>query len=265
VHKIVDVAQRIVCVTAANGGSATESGTNSYVVPTELGLFVVDPGPDDEAHLDELIEVTGGQVAGILVTHGHFDHYDLVPKLKERTGATVYAFAGSAELARMTDIGLKDGDKVGPFTAIHTPGHSIDHLCFALPDGVLFSGDLVMGWSSTVVLADGGGMAEYLRSLAILQERHDRVLLSGHGDPIEQPAAVIADLVARRLRRETQIANLLGTPKTTEEITEALYDVSDPLIRRLALETVGAHLEKLEAEGRAIRSGNGWAAGSARK
>jgi glyoxylase-like metal-dependent hydrolase (beta-lactamase superfamily II) len=126
---------------------------------------------------------------------------------------------------------------------------------------VLFSGDLIMGWSSTVVLADGGGMAEYLESLPRLRQRADRLLLSGHGDPIENPARVIADLIARRLRREAQIAALLGAPKTADDIANALYDVSDPLLRRLAVETVQSHLVKLEAEGRPARTGDQWTAG----
>lgn len=262
-HKLVDVTQRIVCVRASNGSSATEGGTNSYVVPTADGVFVIDPGPDDDEHLAELVEVTQGRITGILVTHGHVDHYELVPRLARRTGAKVHASPLSAALRAITDFGLADGDTVGPFTAIHTPGHSVDHLCFALPGGVLFSGDLVMGWSSTVVLSDGGGMAQYLASLERLRQRRDRVLLSGHGDPIENPSAVIAELIGRRLRREAQIAAALGTPRTAEDLTEVLYDVSDPLIRRLALETVKSHLIKLEAEGRAVRSGDQWLAGKA--
>ncbi len=247
-------------VVAANPGAMTYHGTNTYLIEAKGGTVVLDPGPDDPAHVAAVL-AAAGPVARILLTHTHIDHIGALPVLRAATGAPVYAWhVPSAEI--VPDVALRDGNSVDGWQALWTPGHAADHLCFAGPEGVLFSGDHVMGWSSSVVSPPGGDMTAYFASLRRLLARDDAVFLPGHGPPIPEPRAFVRDLLAHREAREAALLAALGSlPLGTQALTEALYPDVDERLRRAAERNVLAHLLKLRAEGRAREAGEGWLAG----
>ena len=149
-------------------------------------------------------------------------------------------------------------------TALHTPGHAADHLCFARDSGgekVLFSADHVMSWSTSIVSPPGGDMGHYFASLKLLIDRDDEVYLPGHGPLLREPRTLARELLTHRMLREQAIARRLGDgPASTDTITDALYSQLDPRLRRAAERNVLAHLLKLEAEGKAARDGGLWQA-----
>ena len=256
------VAPGIRRVVAANPGAMTYHGTNTYLLDTPEGTVVLDPGPpDNPAHVAAVLAAAGEVVARILLTHTHIDHIGALPALRAATGAPVHAWhAPAAEV--VADVALRDGDSVDGWRAVWTPGHAADHLCFAGPDGVLFSGDHVMGWSTSVVSPPGGDMAAYFSSLRRLLERDDAVLLPGHGPPIPEPRSFVRDLLAHREAREAALLAALGpAPLGTRALTEALYPDVEDRLRRAAERNVLAHLLKLRDEGRAREAGEGWMTG----
>jgi glyoxylase-like metal-dependent hydrolase (beta-lactamase superfamily II) len=145
-------------IVARNPSVMTYHGTNTYVVDDLHGTTVIDPGPADDAHLRETLQCISGKLARILITHAHGDHIGNAAALRRATGAPVYSHLASDE-SHSPDFRLADGDTVAGMVAVHTPGHAPDHLCYARGDGVLFSGDHVMSWSSTVVGPPQGDMA----------------------------------------------------------------------------------------------------------
>ena len=234
-------------------------GTNTYLAETDDGFFVIDPGPDDPAHVADVVRATNGKVAGILLSHSHPDHLGAMQSLRRETGAPSYAWHDPASASFMPDVRLADGDRVGPWRALHTPGHASDHLCFAGPDGVLFSADHVMGWSSTVVGLPGGSMVDYVASLRRLLSREDRLYLPGHGPPLPTPDAFVRDLLEHRETREAGIVRMLNDrPQTSASLMERLYLTLDPALKRAAERNVVAHLQKLAAEGLAKEVAGGW-------
>ncbi|MEX5600905.1 MBL fold metallo-hydrolase [Pseudophaeobacter sp. C1-32P7] len=141
------VAEGILRIVASNPGKMTYHGTNSYIIDTPDGRFILDPGPaEDSAHFEAIVENLGGNPAGILVSHHHSDHFGAVPGLRERTGLPVYVSRAFPDDAFQPDGFLEDGQRIAGLTVLHTPGHASDHLCFARLDGVLFTGDHVMSW-----------------------------------------------------------------------------------------------------------------------
>ena len=256
-------------VVAANPGPMTYHGTNTYLIETPDGLVLLDPGPDDAAHVAALLAAIraaspGGQLAMILLSHTHIDHIGALAALRAATAAPVAAYKTSPHPDFSPDIPLDDGDAVAGFTAIHTPGHAAYHLCFSWRDDILFSADHVMAWSTSIVSPPGGDMAAYFVSLRRLLTRADRIYLPGHGPALPTPHPYVRDLLAHRIAREDAIAEALERgPTNTSELTAALYSKLDPMLRRAAERNVLAHLLKLESEGRARREGEDWQAEAA--
>ena len=256
-------------VVAANPGPMTYHGTNTYLIDTAEGLVVLDPGPDDPAHVEAVLGATGGQVALILVSHTHHDHVGAVAALQEATGAPTAGFRESGVATFEADIKLADGDTIAGMLALHTPGHASDHLCYALdsadrsagPSKVLFSADHVMSWSSSVVSPPDGDMAAYFASLHILLERDDEVFLPGHGPKLPEPRELVRELLHHRMARERAIETALGAGSAnTYTLMDALYSQVHPRLRRAAERNVLAHLLKLEGEGKVFRDGEVWCA-----
>ena len=245
-------------VVAANRGPMTYHGTNTYLIDAPGGLIVLDPGPDDPAHVAAVL-AAAGPVARILLSHTHHDHLGAAPALRAATGAPVYAWHDPAVPEFVPDVRLRDVDVVDGWQAVFTPGHAADHLCFAGPDGVLFSADHVMSWSSSVVSPPGGVMTDYFASLRRLLARDDRLYLPGHGPPLPDPLPFVQDLLAHRQAREYAIVATLGAaPLTTKALTDSLYSQVDERLRRAAERNVLAHLLKLRDEKRAADNGEGW-------
>jgi glyoxylase-like metal-dependent hydrolase (beta-lactamase superfamily II) len=240
-------------VIAPNPGPYTGPGTNTWILGDGPALIVIDPGPDDEAHLAALRRAVGANAVGaVLVTHGHPDHLELAER-----------FAGlqQARLARHPDLADGDVVRVGSLsvTALHTPGHAPDHLAFWMPeDRVLFTGDLVLGRGSSMVTYPEGDVAAYLRSLERVAELRPRLLFPGHWDPVTDAEAKIEEYRQHRLARERQVLDELerGGPGTATELTERVYaaelaasDNREQLVRAAEM-TLRAHLRKVVEEGR---------------
>ena len=246
---------------APNPGPMTYHGTNTWLIEGEDGLTVIDPGPDDPDHLDAIRKV--GPVARILLTHTHPDHLAGAPALQATTGAPILGWGKPWAPGFAPDIALQDGQSIGAFTALHTPGHASDHLCFALPGGILFSGDHVMSWSTSIVSLPDGDMAAYMDSLRLLLARNDTLYLGGHGPPLENPGSLVRAMLLHRVSRENAVMSALSqSPCTAEHLVELLYGNLAPELLRPAARVVGAHLAKLGREGKAAqlgdRDGGGW-------
>lgn len=264
-------------VLAPNPSPYTYTGTETYVVGGER-LAVIDPGPDDPAHLDALVTAIAGRtVEAILCTHTHRDHSPASRVLKAATGAPII---GCAPLA-IDDLGpradasfdrdyvpdrvLGDGERLaGPdwtIEAVATPGHTSNHLCFALVEsGALFTGDHVMGWSTSVVSPPDGDMAAYLASLdRLMQRTQDRIYYPAHGDPIERPQRFVRGLMGHRRQREGQILRLLKEgPKTIPAMVSLMYVGLDPRLQGAAGRSVLAHLIDLNARAMVAQDGALW-------
>jgi glyoxylase-like metal-dependent hydrolase (beta-lactamase superfamily II) len=238
----------------------TYHGTNTYLIDSAKGTIVLDPGPDDGAHVETILREAAGKLAGILLTHSHKDHSDAVRTLKQATGLPVKSFGKSADPDIVPDIALEDGDEVDGLLAIHTPGHAADHLCFALPDGTLFTGDHVMSWSSTVVSPPPrGDMAAYFASLLLLLCRKDVLYLPGHGPALQNPGGYVASLLRHRQLRENAIAAIIAEESMAPgDISRVLYSKTDPVLRNAAERNVLSHLIKMENEGRAWQDNGLW-------
>lgn len=264
-------------VLAPNPSPFTYTGTQTYLVGTDR-LAVIDPGPDTPAHLDALIAAIAGRpVEAILCTHTHRDHSPAAAPLKAATGAPIIGCAplslddagpradAAFDTGYAPDRVLADGERVtGPdwtLTAVATPGHTSNHLCFALEEtGALFSGDHVMGWSTTVVAPPDGDMAAYMDSLARLMARaQDRLYYPAHGEPIERPQRFVRGLIGHRKQREGQILRLLGqAPQPVPAMVERMYAGLDPRLTGAAGRSVLAHLIDLRARGLVAEEGEQW-------
>ena len=255
----VAVAPGVSRIVAANPGPMTYHGTNTYLIEEPDGTNVLDPGPDDAAHVGAILRATGGRVARLLLSHGHRDHLGALPALRAATGAPAYGFRHCVDPGFTPDVALDDGDTVAGMTALHTPGHASDHLCFARADGVIFTADHVMSWSTSVVAPPNGDMAAYFASLRRLLGRNDRLLLPGHGPPLPRPRACLLDLLAHRKRREAAVLEAIAAaPATAAGLVDLLYPPLDARLRAAAERTVLAHLLKLHHEGRAEPHDDVW-------
>lgn len=268
----VTVAPGVQRITAPNAGPFTFHGTNSYIIG-EASVAVLDPGPMDERHFAALTAaLEGRRVSHILVSHTHIDHSPLAARLAAATGAPVLAegphrlarplFAGetnplaeSCDADFRPDVALADGDPVfgegWTLKAIHTPGHAANHLAFALEGtGIVFSGDHVMAWATSVVAPPDGAMRDYMASLDRLASRKDRLYLPGHGGPVDEPGSFVRALRAhRRMRSQAIVERLASGDRSIAAIVKALYRDTDPRLHGAAALSVLAHLEDLVEQG----------------
>jgi glyoxylase-like metal-dependent hydrolase (beta-lactamase superfamily II) len=246
----------VLCVRASNPGPLTMSGTNSWVVGRDPA-WVVDPGPALVEHLENLASalVPRGGLGGIVLTHDHIDHSEAVAALCEHFPAPLAAGRALKDTPgeSMTDrayVQLSDGVRVGPFEAVYTPGHAVDHFAL-ITGGVCFTGDAVLGEGSVFVAPDPGALAGYLDGLRRLAERELDVLCPGHGPPIWTPRERISQYIEHRLERERRLlAALAEGRRGTEELLDAAWSDVPEQLRPLATVTLAAHLDKLEEEGR---------------
>ena len=255
---------------ANNASALTFNGTNTYLVGTRA-LAVIDPGPTDAAHLEAILKAAGGRpIKHILVTHAHRDHVDGLAALKAETGAKSYGFqreqarssgdAGESvseyiNTAYTPDVSLTHGDRVEgdgwELSALHTPGHTADHLCFALEgSGLVFSGDHVMAWNTSVVAPPEGRMADYLRSLELLLERRDSMLLPGHGGPVAEPRRTVkAYLLHRRWRDQAILEAVRKGTNTVRKLLPVIYRDLNEEVAGAAKLSLRAHIEHLAERG----------------
>ena len=258
-------------ITAANPGPFTFTGTGTYIIGRGE-VAVIDPGPNLPAHLDALCSaLNDDKVRAILITHTHTDHSPLSRPLQERLGGEILAFgphgsgrAGGAvpveeggDMSFVPDRRLGDGDIIRgdgfELMAIHTPGHTSNHLCYALlQEHALFTGDHVMGWATSVIVPPDGNMSDYFASLEKLIARSDQVLWPTHGAPITNVPSFLDAFLAHRRMREAEILSCLVAGVTSiPAIVANLYMAVDKRLHPAAALSVLAHLEKLIAERRA--------------
>jgi glyoxylase-like metal-dependent hydrolase (beta-lactamase superfamily II) len=239
---------RIIRVLAPNPGPYTLEGTNTWVVGPAPSI-VIDPGPDDEAHVNEVAR-TAGSIAAILLTHGHPDHAPGAPRLARWSGARVHAFRPPDGGDRVRDGQPIRSDAVA-LLPVPTPGHTPDHVAFWLAsDRALFTGDAVLGRGTSVIDPPEGDLSAYLRSLRRMMELHPATAYPGHGPVVLDAFAKLREYEEHRLQRERQIVDALGSGAgTADELVSSIYADYPPDLRPLAARSVLAHLNKLEAEG----------------
>ena len=266
----------VVRVLAPNPSPYTGSGTQTHIVGGS-DLAVIDPGPDDAAHLAALVAaIDGRRVGAILITHHHRDHSPAAVALQAVTGAPIVgaaAFAlgdegsgadASFDPTYAPDRVLGEGDIVAgegwTLEALATPGHTSNHLAFALREtAALFSGDHVMGWSTTVVSPPDGDMTAYMASLAKLIPRDDRVYYPGHGEAVDNPQRLVRSLLGHRKQREGQILRLLReAPRDIPAMIARMYVGLDSRLIPAAERSVLAHLYDLRGRGLAVAEGEQW-------
>ncbi|MEG3179975.1 MBL fold metallo-hydrolase [Sphingomonas sp. LT1P40] len=264
-------------ILAANPSPFTYTGTETYLVGI-ADIAVIDPGPDLPEHVDAIVRAIAGRpVTAILCTHTHRDHSPASRKLQAATGAPII---GCAPLA-LDDDGpradaafdrdyapdrvLANGEQVSgkgwTLTAVATPGHTSNHLCYALEEsGALFTGDHIMGWSTSVVAPPDGDMGDYMASLDKLQGREDRVYYPAHGDPVTNPRQLVRGMMGHRKQRERQILRLLGEQiGEIPAMVEKMYIGLDPRLTGAAGRSVLAHLFDLRNRGVVIgEEGGAW-------
>jgi glyoxylase-like metal-dependent hydrolase (beta-lactamase superfamily II) len=263
---------------APNGGPFTATGTCTYVVG-QGRVAVLDPGPDEPDHIDALLRDLASEIVeAIVVTHTHRDHSPGARRLAARTGAPIVGCGphrtaraltaaeaprldASADRAHAPDRVMAEGDTVsGPgwtLVAVETPGHTMNHLAFALPEAqALFSGDHVMAWSTTIVAPPDGAMRAYMESLDKLRGRTEATYWPGHGGPVREPARFLRGLAGHRRQREAAIrARLEAGDSRVADIVGAIYQGLDPRLKGAAALSVLAHLEDLVGRGLAVADG----------
>jgi glyoxylase-like metal-dependent hydrolase (beta-lactamase superfamily II) len=264
-------------VLAANPSAFTFTGTQSYVVGTAGDVAVIDPGPLEDDHIAALLAAIGdAKVSAIVCTHTHKDHSPAAAPLAERTGAPI---VGCAPLV-LSDDGprsdasfdptyvpgrvLADGESIAgegwTLTAVATPGHTSNHLCFALPEsGALFTGDHVMGWSTSVVSPPDGDMSDYMASLQKLYDRKDRIYYPAHGPAVTKPQQLVRGMIGHRRQRENQIIRQIEAGvRQIPAMVPQMYKGVDSRLWPAAERSVLAHLIDLERRGRVARSDDTW-------
>ena len=261
------MSDRIRRLIAPNAGPFTHTGTCTYIIGDDQ-LALIDPGPDDTQHIKAILQaIEGKELQYILVTHTHKDHSSAAGALKKATGAKIFGCAPYAPSPDILITGpgldaahdgnyspdyiLRDGDKISLATttvsALATPGHTANHLCYALEEEkALFTGDHVMGWSTTVIAPPDGSMRAYLNSLELLRNRNDQIMWPGHGQPITCPQRYLRAILHHRNARAGAILRRLDAgDQSIETIVENIYGDINPNLRRAAAMTVFAHLQDL--------------------
>jgi glyoxylase-like metal-dependent hydrolase (beta-lactamase superfamily II) len=267
--QIIAISPVITCLRADNPSPMTGTGTNSYLLRGAEGAVLIDPGPDLALHQETILrEIGSDPLAAILVTHAHLDHSALAPRLGRATGAAILASGRvdqgrSATMQRLAALGLQEGGEgldhsFAPDQQIHdgqelrlgglrlrviaTPGHLSGHLSFAYGQ-TLFSGDHVMGWSSSLVSPPGGDMGAYMASLAKLQSQDWQAFLPGHGDAVTDPTARLAELIAhRRAREHAVLQSLAQAPASAATLASAIYTDTPATLLAAASRNILAHL-----------------------
>lgn len=262
---------------APNPSAFTFYGTQTYIVG-HGEVVVIDPGPNLAPHVAAILAATQGEtIRYIMCTHTHNDHSPAAAPLQAATGAEIIGCAplvlddsgprsdAAFDRTYAPDRVLRDGEAVSgtgwTLTGVETPGHTSNHLCLALPEAdALFTGDHVMGWSTTVISPPDGDMADYMASLDKLMGRADTIYYPAHGDPVERPQRFVRSLMGHRRQREGQILRLLGDgDKPIPMMVAKMYVGLDPNLIPAAGRSVLAHLIDLERRGQVVRTGEAWA------
>jgi glyoxylase-like metal-dependent hydrolase (beta-lactamase superfamily II) len=266
-----ELAPGVVRIVANNPGPFTFKGTNTYLIGNDE-LALIDPGPDDPVHLQAILKAIGKRsLSHVVITHTHRDHTDGMPALLAATGART---AGFGRLARergsrktspsgsefvdddfVPDVRLRDGSRLQgngwALEALHTPGHAPDHLCFALAGTkILFSGDHVMGWNTSVIAPPEGSMSDYMAALERLQQRTDEIYYPGHGGQVADPQRLVkAFLLHRRMREQAILDCIRSGTDSVRSIVPVIYRDLNPKLVNAASLSVLAHVEHLIARG----------------
>jgi len=270
--RVSEVAPGVRAIVANNPGPFTFKGTVSYIVGRGK-VAIIDPGPDDDGHIASLLDAVRGEtVTDIFVTHTHRDHSPAVPKIKAATGATVYAegphrparplhigetarLDASNDMDFLPDVALADGEVVSgagwTIEALTTPGHTANHMAYALKEAdLIFSGDHVMAWSTSIVAPPDGAMSDYMASLEKLAGRSETVYLPGHGGPVREAPRFVQSYIRHRQGREDSILRRLAKGAADiPTLVRAIYIGLDPRLTGAAALSVLAHLEDLVARG----------------
>ena len=293
VEQMSPLVQRVIC---RNPSKFSYHGTGTYIIGSQQ-CVVIDPGPRIDSHRDALAAaLKGRELVGIVVTHCHGDHSPLSAWMKEEYGVPTYAFGPHRMVEGWTeeddhdpseedetddkdeeenepldvdfrpDVTVRDGDEIVrtrefTLTAVHTPGHTSNHLCVAMPEErTLFSGDHVMGWSTTIVSPPDGDMAAYFDSVRKVIGRQDGLLRPTHGGPVTDPQPFLHALLQHRIDRENQVIDQLRSGVTTiPAMVKVLYANVDKRLHRPARRSIWSHMLKLHDEGR-VRVSDGGAA-----
>jgi len=267
--KVVQLNDFILRVTAPNPGMMTGPGTNTYIIGSD-SLALIDPGPESAPHLSAMLDAVGERLKWILCTHTHLDHSPGASALRAETGAELLGFGavpddGRQDTGFAPDRTLRDGDVLdcGAFrlSAVHTPGHASNHLCYLLEgERWLFTGDHVMQGSTVVISPPDGDMIVYLKSLERLLDLDLAALAPGHGHVIEKPHDEVRKLIAHRLKRERKVLDAFGTknPATLDDMLPLVYDDVPQRVHPVARRSLHAHLIKLQRNGRVTEESGTW-------
>ena len=273
--RITKPLENITCILAPNPGPMTYRGTNTYIIDNNE-LAIIDPGPLNDEHFDTILKVIDERpVKFIFLTHSHIDHSPLAKQLSNKLGTQIFAFGpsdsglskvmllliaeGYKSLAEgidndfIPDHFIKDGDKFilgnKNIKVIHTPGHMGNHVCFQYDD-ILFSGDHVMDWATSMVSPPYGDLTQFMASCRMLQTKQFDLFLPGHGEPVRNPSERLNFIISHRLDREEQIISTIkNTPMTAIEITKIIYTEIDQRLIPAATRNVFAHLIDLKERG----------------